>query len=186
MSAGRKSKLTPEIHKRITAYIRAGAYDWVAAQACGVGKTTFYRWLEIAEQTGRPPYREFRDDLLQARAEARVAAEVEVRKADPKFWLRCGPGKDRPGEPGWTEPHEITGQVEHEHHHEENLTLRVLGDPVLVDLIAAFEERLAALPTPASGNGQPGGMGAVREPGDVEAGAAPGDPEPPAAPAREP
>jgi hypothetical protein len=35
-------------------------------------------------------------------AEARLAEEVAVGNSDPQFWLRCSPGKDRPGQPGWT------------------------------------------------------------------------------------
>ena len=43
------------------------------------------------------------EGVREAGAQARSAAEVEVRKANPEFWVRCGPGKARPGEPCWTE-----------------------------------------------------------------------------------
>jgi len=99
---GRKTKLTPEIHQRIVAYIRAGAFDWVAAQACGIVSSTFYLWLQQGD-AGDPQFLEFSEDVRRARAASRLAAEVEFRKDDPQFWLRCGPGKDRPGEPGWTD-----------------------------------------------------------------------------------
>jgi hypothetical protein len=39
---------------------------------------------------------------LQARAEARAVAEVQVFKGDPLAWLLCGPGRERIGEPGWS------------------------------------------------------------------------------------
>ena len=48
-------------------------------------------------------------DVREARAQARVAAETEVRRDNPLAWLRYGPGRDRAGEPGWTERHEIAG-----------------------------------------------------------------------------
>ena len=52
---------------------------------------------------GEKPFRQFRRDVLKAAAQARVRAEVQVRKVSPLAWLRYGPGRDRPGEPGWTE-----------------------------------------------------------------------------------
>jgi hypothetical protein len=100
---GRKPRLNDALIGKIVSYIRAGAYDWVAAQACGVPSGTFYRWLQQGESANAGIYREFREQVLVARAEARTAAEIEVRRDDPKFWLRVGPGRERPGEPGWTE-----------------------------------------------------------------------------------
>ncbi len=100
---GRKTKaLDPKVLEQIVAYVRAGAYEWVAAAAAGIHKATLYRWLQWGEER-REPFRAFRDQMLRARAEARVAAEVAIHRDDKKFWLTHGPGKDRPGEPGWTE-----------------------------------------------------------------------------------
>ena len=96
---GRHTKLTPEVHKGIVQYIRDGAYDWVAAAALDVDQSTFYRWLK---RPG-PEYRAFSKDISRARAEARALAEAEVRKGDPFKWLRYGPGRERDGEPGWTD-----------------------------------------------------------------------------------
>ena len=42
----RPTKLTPEVHHTIVEYIRAGAYDYVAAQAAGLDPSTFRRWLQ--------------------------------------------------------------------------------------------------------------------------------------------
>ncbi len=105
--AGRKSKLTPDVEQQIVVYIRSGAFDWVAAQAAGIGRTTFYRWMQAGE-TGEDPYGSFYTAVREARAVARVAAEMEVRNNNPLAWLRYGPGRARPGEPGWTESHELT------------------------------------------------------------------------------
>jgi len=99
--AGRPTELTPEVHAKIARHIRAGAFDWVAACACGISSATFYRWMQWGAE-GRAEFREFREDVLTARAEARVVAEIEVRKTSPFNWLRYGPGRDRPEEPGWT------------------------------------------------------------------------------------
>jgi hypothetical protein len=69
----------------------------------GINPDTFYYWLQRGE-AGESPYSEFSDEVGRARAEARRGAEQQVRRKDPQFWLRCGPGKERPGEPGWTNP----------------------------------------------------------------------------------
>jgi len=107
MTVGRPSLLVPERHKAIVAAIRAGAYDWVAAQANGVDPTTLILWMHRGEREGEGPYFEFFKDVRTARAQARLSAEIEVRKDQPFNWLRFGPGRERPGEDGWTESKEI-------------------------------------------------------------------------------
>lgn len=103
--AGRKSKLTKRLIEEVCALVRAGAFDWVAAGAAGISRTTFYRWLQEAQLPKAGVLkREFRDQLELARCEARAAVEIRVNSADPKFWLRNGPGKTRKGQPGWTDP----------------------------------------------------------------------------------
>ena len=48
-SAGRRTLLTAELQKDICAYIRAGAYDYAAAEACGISRRAFFEWLERGE-----------------------------------------------------------------------------------------------------------------------------------------
>src|SRR4051812_22399991 len=96
---GRPCKLTEAVEKQICAYIRAGAFSWVAAVASGVSRATFNRWMSEDSRE----FRDFRDKVEEARAQARATAEMEVRKMKPEVWLRLGPGRDKPGEPGWTE-----------------------------------------------------------------------------------
>jgi hypothetical protein len=103
--AGQAGKFTPEVREKILQYIRAGAFEWVAAQAAGIGRATFYRWM----RDPRAEYQVFADDVRQAHAVVRVTAEVEVRKMDPLAWLRIGPGRSKQDEPGWTEQVAITG-----------------------------------------------------------------------------
>jgi hypothetical protein len=103
---GRKSGLEyldDATYSRMLLYIRSGAYDWVAAAALGITPETFYRWLRIGEKKRTGPYRNFYLDVLQARGEARMIAEVKVKQENPYSWLRSGPGRTKPGLPGWTE-----------------------------------------------------------------------------------
>jgi hypothetical protein len=95
--------LTPALQTLILQFIRAGGYDWVAGEAVGVPRGHFARWLSIGEQTQRRPYREFFLQVLQARAEARLSAELGALKKDPRFWLRYGPGREVPERPGWSQ-----------------------------------------------------------------------------------
>ena len=111
--AGRKTLLTPDTSASICAAIRAGAFDYIAAEAYGVGRTTFYTWMQKGEDEAEDEiYREFRNDVEEARAQARLGAELEVRKGNALAWLRLGPGRDRKHAPGWTEQVEITGDDE--------------------------------------------------------------------------
>lgn len=98
---GRKTKLTPQLQEEIVAYIASGSYDYVAAQAAGISRSTYYRWYESGSRPGSR-YGTFRRAVEEARARARVIAENAVFKTKPEVWLRYGPGRERPGAPGWT------------------------------------------------------------------------------------
>lgn len=104
---GRRTLLTPERQKSIVAAIRAGAYDWVAAEANGIDRMTFVLWMKRGENERKQPYVGFMEEVRLARAQARLSAEIEVRKDLPFNWLRYGPGREREGTPGWTESKEV-------------------------------------------------------------------------------
>lgn len=104
----RPTKLTAEIHQRIVQFVRAGAFETVAARAGGVHPSTLRRWKKRGE---REPglYRDFVEDLEQTKAEVRAVAEHRVYEENPLGWLRLGPGRARTGEEGWTEQVALTG-----------------------------------------------------------------------------
>src|SRR5262245_28275222 len=89
------------VDKIVTA-VRAGSFPYIAARAFGVPPSTHYAWLQQGAQ-GQAPYREYLEKVSTAAAAARLAAEVEVRRENALAWLRYGPGRERPGEPGWTD-----------------------------------------------------------------------------------
>lgn len=88
----RPTKLTPEVVKKIVLAINAGNYAKVAAQMAGIGETTYYRWLEMSEKpSARKEYREFRESIERAEAEAEVIALTRVRQAaDNGDWKAAG------------------------------------------------------------------------------------------------
>ena len=98
----RNTKLTPESTEKICESIRAGCYDYVACEAAGISQSTFYLWLQQAEEEGADPFiLEFSESVRRARAEARSIAERAVFADKPEIWLLKGPGRERPGRDGW-------------------------------------------------------------------------------------
>ena len=100
---GRRPLLNEQTTAKVVEAIEGGAFDWVAAEAAGIGRRTFYDWLARGER-GHRRYIEFLVRVRQARAEARISAEALVRQRDPLSWLRLGPGRERDDGPGWTAP----------------------------------------------------------------------------------
>lgn len=97
---GRKTKLNSEVQKMIVETVRKGAYDWVAAEAAGITRQTFYNWMRAGEASTRSRYSSFFVEVTKARAEARAKAEQAVYETAPLAWLRFGPGRERPGQAG--------------------------------------------------------------------------------------
>jgi hypothetical protein len=88
-----RHQLILEARPLIVALIRAGASLPFAAEAAGVPRHVFAHWLKRGRASEGPPFGPFFQQVMQARGQARAAVETEVRKKDPKFWLRYGPGK---------------------------------------------------------------------------------------------
>lgn len=104
MSA-KRHQLTATVQQTIVSYIRAGSYPEVAAEAAGIPADVFHDWLARAEQPrAAARYRDFADAVRQARAHARLTAEVETRTNKPTDWLKSGPGRETADREGWTGP----------------------------------------------------------------------------------
>jgi hypothetical protein len=128
--AGRPTVLTEIVMTRLVERIRDGAFDWVAAEAAGIGRRTFYRWMERGER-GEEAFIELAVSVRQARAEARIGAEHWVRQHDPLSWLRFGPGRERRGRPGWTQPAKGPDQAPEQQAGEEDVELMEEVDEAL-------------------------------------------------------
>jgi hypothetical protein len=85
--------------------IERGAWDYIAAEAAGVPKTTFEGWMrrgrEDAAAERDTEFSRFSGLVAQARARARARAEVAVAEMRSDLWLTKGPGRERAGREGW-------------------------------------------------------------------------------------
>jgi hypothetical protein len=98
----RPRPISAETQIAILSYVRAGGFPLVAAEAAGVARRDFLEWMRRGRQPrGGKQYREFSLAVAQAHAQARLKAEVAVFQNRPLDWLKCGPGRDAPGAPGW-------------------------------------------------------------------------------------
>jgi hypothetical protein len=98
-------QLSPALGQQIVAGIRAGAYPHVAAEARGVSRQRFQRWLRLGRgRRAREPFASFAIEVRSAVAQARIRAEAHMLDNDPKAWLQHGPGRESPGNPGWSGP----------------------------------------------------------------------------------
>ena len=98
--------LTDEITEKIVAYIRAGGFDYAAAEAAGVSDRTFRDWMARGEgrhlyRSPTPKLRRFAAAVRQARAEARIGAEIRVYREQPRYWL-AHTARSTLERPGWT------------------------------------------------------------------------------------
>jgi hypothetical protein len=119
-----------ERFEKILTYIKAGAFEHVAAQAMGIDRSVWMRWKKegraylLSGKSDSPWavwYKEFYTRVNQAINECRMLAEVDVRNDDPKFWLTRGPGRgDRIDDPGWVESTAIEIHQEAEPNRTEN------------------------------------------------------------------
>jgi hypothetical protein len=138
--------LTAEVERLIIGFIRSGGYPWVAAESAGIPRAVYARWLRRGARSGsRSRYRFFYKHVLEARAQARLSAEIETRKDDPRYWLTHGPGREKANAPGWTNP--ASGQLPAKKEQVgRNFTKQFLRtlDPVL-EALAPFPEARQAV-----------------------------------------
>jgi hypothetical protein len=92
--------------QRICAFIRAGGYAPVAAEAAGLPRRLFRRWMARGlKPRARGPYRTFAEAVRQAESQARLGAEMAAYKKDALNWLKSGPGgRETSRRVGWGMP----------------------------------------------------------------------------------
>ena len=99
-SVGRPTKFTTERQERILRSIRAGNYVETAALAAGIGKSTFYDWLDR--------FPDFADAVQKARAEAEARYVAVIEQATETSWQAAAWWLERTAPNRW-------GRHEHAH-----------------------------------------------------------------------
>jgi hypothetical protein len=136
-------RLTLALQEKIAAFIRAGGFAHVAAEAAGLPRELFTRWLTRGERADAPAnYRAFARAIREAEAQARLQAELNVRKDKPLDWLKSGPGKASADNPGWGNPGK-TGGTEIERTQVWSEMLHLFGR--CAEQLAAYPDARAAL-----------------------------------------
>lgn len=101
--ARNRLRLTPELMEEICQKIKAGAFEFVAAEFLSVPREVYLDWLDKAQgKNARNIYRQFFHAVRQAKAHARLMAETALRQENPRIWLLHGPGRETPQTPGWS------------------------------------------------------------------------------------
>jgi hypothetical protein len=92
------SALTEEAYQKIMAYVRVGCFAHVAAQAVGIPRSVYRRWLNRGRKhyyAGKNTrYAALYHELLSSHYTARASAEAKVWQTDPRWWLTHGPAKE--------------------------------------------------------------------------------------------
>ena len=77
----RRTKLNPEVQKRILQAIQTGATYEVAAGFGGITRQTLFYWLQRGEEKKEEPYLTFFNEFKKAEARCCVGALAVVQKA---------------------------------------------------------------------------------------------------------
>src|SRR5512144_2790196 len=103
MPRGRPPKLlAAEVREQLLAAVRAGNYPKQAAEAAGIDRATFYRWLAKGREPAAPKeYRDFCDALTRAEAQAEVHAVAVIRCAMQDDWRAAVAYLERRHPEGW-------------------------------------------------------------------------------------
>lgn len=91
-NSGRRTKLTTELINEICSYVENGNTNKDAAILSNVGESTFYLWLQKAEEDKKAKkesiYMEFLESLKKALVTFKAYHIQQVTKAakDPRYW----------------------------------------------------------------------------------------------------
>ena len=79
-------KITPEKIDLICDHLKEGNYDMVAAQAAGITRQTFYRWIRQGKADKEGIYFEFYQRVEQSKAEGEINLITTIKKASNRTW----------------------------------------------------------------------------------------------------
>lgn len=112
MALGRKSKLTPDTQSKIVQAIGAGNYYKAACRFGGVSYKVFREWMVKGEKAKSGKFRDFREAIRQAEAQAEVRAVAQWQSHMPDSWQASRDFLARRHPTRWMQQdrHEVSGK----------------------------------------------------------------------------
>lgn len=86
---GRPTKLTPQVQQKICVAISSGNYYEAACSYAGVTYKVFRDWMKRGAKAKRGIYREFRNAVKKAEADAEVRIVAQWQRHMPENWQAC-------------------------------------------------------------------------------------------------
>jgi hypothetical protein len=87
MRAGRRTKLTIGLQRKLCAIIATPCTIRTACEACGISETSFYEWIRRGE-AGEKPFSQFADAVAHARARGKIRVVNDLWQCkDPRVKL---------------------------------------------------------------------------------------------------
>src|SRR5262245_3890526 len=110
---GRPCKLTPEVQERLCTAVRVGNYYEAACAYAGVSYKVFREWMIRGRRARRGKFRDFREAVLRAEADAEATVVAQWRQQIPETWQAARDFLARrfPRRWGPKEKHEVEGNV---------------------------------------------------------------------------
>jgi hypothetical protein len=96
------TKLDTEMHKRLVAYVERGLTYARAAQACGIGYSTFKQWMARGRKEKRGIYADFAAAIKKADAVCEGWHLENIRKHAVKSWQASAWTLERKFPDRWT------------------------------------------------------------------------------------
>lgn len=111
---GRPSKLDPAIQDSLTKLIARGHYATTACALAGLGESTYFKWMELGEDhlevrggrrvlvRARAPFKEFREAIEKAKAQAQMLHMEAIRDAAFEVIPGATPESQKVRSKNWT------------------------------------------------------------------------------------
>lgn len=112
MSAGRPTKLTPELQAEICKVLAAGNYLETACAYVGLSRITVRTWMKAGARQKKGHYREFLNAIKKAMAQAELSDVATIKAAAKDQWQAAAWRLERKNYKRWgrKDRQELTGK----------------------------------------------------------------------------
>ncbi|MBI2392805.1 MAG: hypothetical protein HYV09_24685 [Deltaproteobacteria bacterium] len=111
----RPTKLTDDVQAKVCEAIRAGSHYEAAARHAGVGRTTFFHWLELGKSGKGARYVAFAEAVERAENDMELALVAFWRRAAMKDWKAARGLLERRFRDRWGKEEKIQVQADVKH-----------------------------------------------------------------------